>query len=81
MRDNPLPPSDAEGVNPQGIGPAQPRPAPEDNQARNPPEGETSNPPPDDRTEITDNLKRERSKGSRDSARADTCSLGSRENY
>jgi hypothetical protein len=60
--DHPLPPSDTKGVNPDGLGPAQPRPSEGDG-----PEHRTDEdavPPPDDRSEMEDNLKRERSKGS-----------------
>jgi hypothetical protein len=64
MRHRPLPPSDAEGVNPEGLGPAQPRPRAQDTHRQSAREGEVPTPPPDDHSEMTDNLRRERSKDS-----------------
>jgi hypothetical protein len=65
MKDHSRPPSDAEGVNPEGLGPAQPRSGTDNNLDQpSPPENGDAVPPPDDRSEMADNLKRERSKGS-----------------
>ena len=64
MSDHPLPPSDSKGVNPDGTGPGQPWTVPGNDRQPPSPEGDKSMPPPADRSEMTDNLKRERSKGS-----------------
>jgi hypothetical protein len=63
MKDDPLSPSDIKGVNPDGLGPAQPRP-PAGQSRTESSKGDALVPPPVDQSEMTDNLKRERSKGS-----------------
>jgi hypothetical protein len=64
MREQPLPPGDNEGVNPEGLGPAQVRPPAQDDKRQKSVDGDAPMPPPEDRSEMADNLKRERSKGS-----------------
>lgn len=63
ISNRPLPPSDAEGVNPDGLGPVQPRPTEGDHPEHRPAEEDDPIAPPDDHAEMSDNLKRERSKG------------------
>jgi hypothetical protein len=64
MSDHSLPPSDTKGVNPDGLGPAQPQPVEGDRPERGPDDDDDTVSPPDDDGEMSDNLKRERSKGS-----------------
>jgi hypothetical protein len=61
---HPEPPSDADGVSPEGLGPAQPRSGTDNSVDQPGPKGEDGTPLPDDRSEMADNFKRERAKGS-----------------
>jgi hypothetical protein len=63
MSNRPLPPSDSEGVNSDSLGPVQPRPTEGGDPEHRPAEEADPVAPPDDQSEMSDNLKRERSKG------------------